>query len=273
MATRSGGGTRADGRATAEQVIEAAERLFAERGVDAVSLREVAKAATSRNTAVAHYHFGGKEGLVRAIVARRAPALNSRRAALLEAARDRAAALGRPVPAEDLVRVLIVPLIEELDHGGHYVGFLARLAAERHRAPWVADLDDSSTASFREVSARLARELPGLDQRRFRHRRDLLVQLVVGALAVRGNAEASAEPGLDPRAGFTQDLLEAAAGLMLAPAGPDSSDPRRPRPESAGALGTLVAGLLEPGRTATASWRSAEARRSAAGPPRHDLPW
>jgi len=229
---RSAGGTRADGRATAEQVIAAAERLFAERGVEAVSLREVAKAATSRNTAVAHYHFGGKEGLVRAIVARRAPTLNSRRAALLDQARDRAAGRG-PVPAEDLVRVLIVPLIEELDRGGHYVGFLARLAAERHRAPWVAELDDSSTASFREVSALLARQLPGLDRRRFRHRRDLLIQLVVGALAARGNAEASGEPELGTRAGFTEDLLEAAVGLMLAPAGPDSRDPRRPRPESA----------------------------------------
>jgi len=235
VAARSGGGTRADGRATAEQVVEAAERLFAERGVEAVSLREVAKAATSRNTAVAHYHFGGKEGLVRAIVARRAPVLNSRRAALLDQATDRAAAVGcrvRPVPAEDLVRVLIVPLIEELDRGGHYVGFLARLAAERHRAPWVAELDDSSTASFREVSALLARQLPGLDRRRFRHRRDLLVQLVVGALAARGNAEASGEPGLGtrpglgPRAGFIEDLLEAAVGLMLAPTGPDNRDPR-----------------------------------------------
>ena len=229
---RTGGGTRADGRATAEQVVVAAERLFAERGVEAVSLREVAKAAISRNTGVAHYHFGGKEGLVRAIVARRAPGLNSRRAALLEAARGRAAELARPVPAEDLVRVLIVPLIEELDRGGHYVGFLARLAAERHRAPWVAELDDSSTASFREVSALLARRLPGLDRRRFRHRRDLLVQLVVGTLAARGNAEASGSgaPEMGPRADFTEDLLEAAVGLMLAPTGPDNQDPRRPRP-------------------------------------------
>ena len=126
--------------------------------------------------------------------------------------------------------MLIVPLIEELDHGGHYVGFLARLAAERHRAPWVAELDDSSTASFREVSALLARRLPGLDRRRFRHRRDLLVQLVVGTLAARGNAEASGSgaPGMGPRADFTEDLLEAAVGLMLAPTGPDNRDPRRP---------------------------------------------
>ena len=72
--------------------------------------------------------------------------------------------------------------------------------------------------------------LPGLDRRRFRHRRDLLVQLVVGALAARGNAEATGSPGLGSRAGFTEDLLEAAAGLMLAPAGPDNRDPRRTPP-------------------------------------------
>ena len=215
-------------------MLAAAERLFAERGVEAVSLREIAKAAASRNTAVAHYHFGGKEGLVRAIVARRAPALNSRRGALLAQAGDRAVARGHPVPAEDLVRVMVIPLIEELDRGGHYVGFLARLAAERHRAPWVAELDDSSTASFREVSALLARQLPGLDRRRFRHRRDLLVQLVVGALAARDNGEASGEPGLALRAGFTGDLLEAAVGLMLAPAGSDGRDPRRPPGETPG---------------------------------------
>ncbi len=39
VAARTGAGTRADGRATAEQVVIAAERLFAERGVEAVSLR------------------------------------------------------------------------------------------------------------------------------------------------------------------------------------------------------------------------------------------
>src|SRR3984893_3297580 len=233
-------GQRADGRATAEQVISAAERLFAERGVEAVSLREVGKAAASRNTAVAHYHFGGKEGLVRAIVGRRAPTLNSRRAELLDQARNRAAEEGRPVTAEDLVRVLVVPLIEELDRGGHYVGFLARLAAERHRAPWVAELDDSSPASFREVARLLAAELPGLNRRRYRHRRDLLVQLVVGSLAARQNAETSGEQRLGPRAEFVEDLLEAAAGLMLAPGGPAGRDPRRARaagtPGAPGAL-------------------------------------
>ena len=56
-AVRGGGGTRANGRATSEQVIVSAERLFAERDVEAVSLREVAKAAA-----------GFTEGLLKAAV-------------------------------------------------------------------------------------------------------------------------------------------------------------------------------------------------------------
>jgi hypothetical protein len=54
---------------------------------------------------------------------------------------------------------------------------------------------------------------------------------VVGALAARQNAEISGERTLGSRAEYVEDLVEATAGLMLAPTGPDSLDPRRgPRP-------------------------------------------
>jgi AcrR family transcriptional regulator len=223
---------RADGRATAEQIVSVAERLFAERGVDAVSLREIGKAAASRNTAAAHYHFGGKPGLVRAIIARRTPLLNERRMELLARARTAAAERGEAVPPEELVRVLVVPLVEELDRGGHYVAFLARLATERQGVPWVEGIDEESARSFREVTRALAGALPGLDRRRFAHRSDLLVQLVVGALAGRQHAEASGAR-LPARQVFVDDLLEAATGLLLAPVGPGRADPRRADPPAA----------------------------------------
>jgi hypothetical protein len=57
--------------------------------------------------------------------------------------------------------------------GGVSADGSGRLAAERYRAPLAAELDDSSTASFREVSRLLAQQLLGLDRRRFRHRCDL----------------------------------------------------------------------------------------------------
>ncbi|VBB06355.1 tetr bacterial regulatory protein hth signature [Lucifera butyrica] len=49
------------------KLLEAASKLFAERGFAAVSIREVAEAA-SVNSALISYHFGGKEGLYSAVL-------------------------------------------------------------------------------------------------------------------------------------------------------------------------------------------------------------
>ncbi len=217
---------RADGRATAEQLVVVAERLFSERGVEAVSLREVGKAAASRNTAAAQYHFGGKEGLVRAIVARRAPLLNARRLELLAEVDAAAKRRESPPSIPELARVLVLPLVEESGRGSHYVGFLSRLAMERHRAPWVAALDEQSASSFDAVATRLRVLLPGLDSRRFRRRRDMLVQLVVTSLAAwQQTAQANPDAGRR-RDEYVRDLLEAAVGVLVAPVGAQGTDPR-----------------------------------------------
>jgi AcrR family transcriptional regulator len=208
---------------TAELLVETAERMFAERGIDAVSLREIGKAAGSRNTSVAHYHFGGKPGLIAAVIARRAPLLNGRRMQLLREATD--ASAGDGVAAEALVRVLVTPLVEELDRGGHYVTFLARLAAESPTAVWV-DGDDASASSYRHVLHALERALPGLDRRRFRHRSELLLRLILDAVAARQHAEAAGIASVATRGAFVEDLMEAAAGLLLAPVGAQRRDPR-----------------------------------------------
>jgi len=44
--------------------MDAAERLFAERGIDAVSLRTI-NAEAGYSVAALHYHFGTRDGLVR----------------------------------------------------------------------------------------------------------------------------------------------------------------------------------------------------------------
>ncbi len=54
---------------TKEQIISVAERLFAERGFTGTTLRNVVSEAEV-NLAAVNYHFGSKENLFRAVVAR-----------------------------------------------------------------------------------------------------------------------------------------------------------------------------------------------------------
>ena len=51
-----------------EQMIDAAERLASERGLGAMSLRDVMAEAGQRNKSAAQYHFGSREGLVEAVI-------------------------------------------------------------------------------------------------------------------------------------------------------------------------------------------------------------
>lgn len=57
----------ARGDQTRNHLLDVAEQLFGERGVNAVSLREIRIEAGARNTAAIQFHFGDREGLIRAL--------------------------------------------------------------------------------------------------------------------------------------------------------------------------------------------------------------
>lgn len=75
---------------TQSRILDAAERLYSERGIAGTSLRAVT-AEAGVNVAAVHYHFGSKDGLTRALVLRRAAVVNSERERLLEKAESDAA--------------------------------------------------------------------------------------------------------------------------------------------------------------------------------------
>jgi AcrR family transcriptional regulator len=112
--------------ATPERLILAAERLCAERGIDQVSLRQIATAAGQRNPAVVQYHFGSKTDLLRAVVRYRVTPIDERRMELL-AALD---AEGRGDDPRGLVEASIRPLAELGPAESHYVRFLAQLTLQ-----------------------------------------------------------------------------------------------------------------------------------------------
>lgn len=60
----------ADKQPTRDRILDQAERLFAERGIDAVSLRAI-NAAAGVSPGILHYHFGNREPLIESIISRR----------------------------------------------------------------------------------------------------------------------------------------------------------------------------------------------------------
>ena len=114
---------------TQEAILAAAERLYAEHGMFAVSNRQVSEAAGQGNNAAVGYHFGTKADLVRAIEqkhrgpSRTAPRANGVRAAARVGAEMR-----------DWVGCLVRPLTEHLAALGNPTWY-ARFAAQAMTDP------------------------------------------------------------------------------------------------------------------------------------------
>jgi AcrR family transcriptional regulator len=100
--------------ATQTRLIETAERLFAERGVNGVSLREIGVDAGQRNTGAVRYHFGTKEKLVNAVFEHRMAPINEQRLAML-ARLDEA---GEGYSLRGLAGAFLYPLAEMLGEPG-----------------------------------------------------------------------------------------------------------------------------------------------------------
>jgi AcrR family transcriptional regulator len=97
---------------TKETILDAAEACFAEHGYDTVSMRDVADGA-SVPLGLINYHFGTKEKLFEAVIARRAEELNARR-------REALAAVGKGAPAtiEAVLGAFLHPYLELTLYGG-----------------------------------------------------------------------------------------------------------------------------------------------------------
>jgi AcrR family transcriptional regulator len=145
---------------TPVRLVDAAERLIGERGVDAVSLRAI-NAEAGTNVAAAHYHFGSKEALVRAALDRRMSVLAEARFARLSALEQHDVVTTREVAA-----VIVGPLFDLATDpdGVGYVRFLAAL--QRAGGEWLAVVEAAFAAQRARIGPLLARATPALDPAR-----------------------------------------------------------------------------------------------------------
>ena len=109
----------------------AALQLFAARGIDGVTVREIAKEAGQKNHGALAYYFGSKEALVRELILDGAKIIDDRRNAWLDAME----AKGGPATVREVCDVLIFAAInlsgqgEEVDA---YMRFLVSLDMSYH---------------------------------------------------------------------------------------------------------------------------------------------
>ena len=190
-------------------LIEAAESLFAEQGVEAVSTRMIGAAIGSLNTNVVAYHFGSKEALVDAVYRHRLPGIDRRRGELLREAE----AQGRGGELAALMRAFALPLFEQTDGAGRhsYARFLnavERAGMMARRALLSAEFPESEA-----VLASLARAMPGLSAPEFNARMRLVAGLLVAALQVI-DTEGPSDPN-QARQSFETAMAMATAALAV----------------------------------------------------------
>jgi AcrR family transcriptional regulator len=91
---------------TKQRILDSAERLFADRGFEATSLRTII-ADAKVNLAAVHYHYHSKDALLDAVILRRINPVNSERLRMLEAC-ERVAGEG-PVSLESVLEAFLGP--------------------------------------------------------------------------------------------------------------------------------------------------------------------
>lgn len=112
---------------TKQRILDTAERLFGEKGYDAISLRHIIGEA-GVNLAAVHYHFGSKEDLLDEVVLRKLGPVNDARLALLDQAESEAA--GAPVPVEKILRAFMMPTASVAKQSPEFVKVMGRVVAE-----------------------------------------------------------------------------------------------------------------------------------------------
>ena len=147
-------------RDTKSALIEAATILFADHGIDAVSVRDISKAAKANIGAIAYY-FGSKDELIKEVYrASISPRREMRLAALEEYERE---LNGRQPEAEGILRALVAPTIRAALEPNGRESYAMRLAFQAYalRRPM---LDEVMATELDEFATRfmnaLARAIP-----------------------------------------------------------------------------------------------------------------
>ncbi len=195
---------------TRARLVAAAEVLFAARGIDAVSLREINREAGARNAVAVQYHFSDRSGVVRAILGKHQPDVDRLRHAEL----DELDAIRTP-DLRSLAGALVRPLAAKLtdpDGGAAYLQVYADVV-NRPRPLLDATREDDGDEQPDSVQRWRLAVGPLLAPNAMRlHRRFTAIRFVAAELGRR----AASGPHTDDRL-FVSHLVDLATAVLGAP--------------------------------------------------------
>jgi len=208
---------------TRSAILDAAEQLFAQNGVEGTSVRQII-AAAGVNLGAINYHFGTKDRLALEVFARRLEPVNRERIARLDALE---AVVGkRKVKLEQIIEALIRPAVEAKEEGAPGCDDFMRLISRCFQEP-NPEVKKFVEQQFAEVAQRFdaafLKALPGLPPSELFWR----VTFVFGALHHGQEKwlrfeQVPRPTGLKPvkpdREGFIQRIIAFAAAGLSSPA-------------------------------------------------------
>ncbi len=146
---------------TPTQMLDVAERLFAANGIDKVSIREILRASGQSNLSAAHYHFGSREALIGALMARRIREINIVRHRYL----DELESSGHDTSVHAVVAATVSALggvVKSMPWGPDYVRVAAQvlLSPRSQVRPYFDSVTMSGQIRCRDMLRRLLPQLP-----------------------------------------------------------------------------------------------------------------
>ncbi|AXK65165.1 MULTISPECIES: TetR/AcrR family transcriptional regulator [Burkholderia] len=209
----SGKPLRSDGAETRTRLKEEAQRLFALRGLDGVSVQDIISAAGQRNSASLRYYFGNKLELARELIVDGARLIDEDRQARV----DRLEAEGA-LSVRAVLGALLFPMLELANRTGQatYIRMIANLQLN-NRAFLREALGNKWNVGYQRCNALLRDLLLGIDHALVDHRLSLVGIYGNAALAAWEASRDSGELGRLWAPDFAiSNLVDTFEGMLVA---------------------------------------------------------
>jgi AcrR family transcriptional regulator len=197
-----------DASDTRQQLVDAGRRLFARSGVYQTPLKQIVEDAGQKNSSALHYHFGGRGGLLAAILETGNSQVEVDRKDMLDSFGDRAT-------LDQLVQAVTYPLARQIKtaEGREFIIIISQLQDKFNLWDTASETPAQALRAFLAIADRLDSEL---DVPTRRERIELFLGLVVSSLGSRARQRQRGEEPPLLGQDFIENLVTMSVGALQA---------------------------------------------------------